>query len=241
MGWFGDTLKVILGMDEDQHAYRDLLAKAERLVHLGVKEHTPADIIEALSLLAECDRSLAPNAHYSYRYERTKTQAHVVLAGRSTKTLVSRIQNHEELFTSIQEGRTSLRNQIQTLQQKVKNLEAEGSLISAREERRRLEEMEREVRDLPDLNDERARRLADILAEVAPQFKLHRDGAVEGLKILRDIRGLSEEDQAICDKVIQRLESELQDCEKTWNELTTDVDRQIKELKATPAGQPAKA
>jgi len=235
MGWIGDTFKALLGFDDEKHAFRDALANAERYVQWGSAEPSDRDLEEALKLLAECPAREAPNSHYAYRRERAAAEAHACMAHLAAEALRAQARKTDEHFESLQEGRRALLNQTEGLRAKVARMEADGSLISAREERRRLEEMEREGRDLPDLGGERLARRAALLAACRPRFQKHRAGAAASLAAMRDLKDLAAEDAEIRDKIAAHMEKTLNGLDRQWKELAAEFEKD-----RAAAGKPAK-
>ncbi len=235
MGWIGDTFKALLGFDDEERAFRDTLASAERHVQWGATEPDERDLEVALKLLSECPAENAPNAHYVYRRERAEAEAHTCMARLVAAGLRIHTRKMEEHFESVDESRRALLTQTELLRVKVAELETEGSLISAREERRRLEEMERESRDLPELGTERQARRAGVFSSCAPRFAKHRDGAAGSLAALRALQGLTAEDRELCDKIVAHIEKSLNESEKQWKTLAADFEKDAKNA-AKPAG-----
>lgn len=229
MGWIGDTFKALLGFDDEERAFRDTLASAERHVQWGATEPDERDLELALKLLSECPPEDAPNAHYVYRRERASAEAHTCLARLAAEALRIHAQKIEEHFGSVEESHRALVTQAASLRVKVEALEAEGSLISAREERRRLEEMERETHNLPELDTEKQARRAETFSACAPRFAKHREGAAGSLAALRALRGLAAEDRELCDKIVAHIENTLSATEKQWKPLAADFEKDAKD------------
>jgi hypothetical protein len=232
MGWIGDTVKALLGFDDEERAFRDSLANAERYVDWGGKGGNPTDLQHALKLLAGCRVEEAPNAHYAYRRDRAAAEAHARLAVQAIDILRAKTQKLEEHFEKVEEGRKSLVSQTEVLRGRVAELEAEGSLISAREERRRLEEMERDVRELPDVVEERVVQIQEALEESAPRYRRHREGAARSIAALKELKGLTPEDREICDTIVGRIEKNLAAVDEGWKTLSDDLQKSL-----GPAGE----
>jgi protein subunit release factor A len=105
-------------------------------------------------------------------------------------------------------------------------MEAEGSLISAREERRRLEEMERETRDMPELAAEKISKGSSATAELHPLYRRHREAAEKSLLAMRAIKGLAGEDADICAKLAAKIEKDLTAADSQWKA----IESRLKEL-----------
>jgi chromosome segregation ATPase len=216
MGWITETLKALFALDDEQRLYRDSLANAERYVQWGTEQSREADLRTALKLLVDCPAEKAPNAHYAYRRWRTQAQAHSRLAAAAVAGLRDKSEKLRDSFNALEEGRRALLHQIEQLRTKVDNLEVEGSLISAREERRRLEEMEREAGELPDMAEEKTARRTAVLDALQPSFKSHREGAATGLAELRKVEGLADEDREVRDVIAEDIERALQQAAQDW-------------------------
>jgi hypothetical protein len=202
MGWVGDALKVLFGLDEDQRAWREKVAAAEHHLRWGIQSRQARDFERVLEILAECPEGEPPSAHYRYRRERTAAEAHLWLARLALDQFLEQAQKTAALRT------------------RVKGLEADGSLISAREERRRLEEMEHEARALPDLSGEKRARHAELFGKFGPVVERHRAGAGEGIAALRAASGLAAEDQAARDELGRQFEAALAALEADWKALS---------------------
>jgi hypothetical protein len=234
MGWIGDTFKALLGLDQEERAYRDRLASAERHVQWGSGENVPRDLEHALKLLAHCPVDEAPTAHCLYRRHRLAAEAHSQLAFQVVRGLQDKIRKLGEHFTSIEEGRRSLLAQAEALRGRVSDLEREGSLISAREERRRLEEMEREARELPDIAGEHKTKTLEALEEATPRFRRHLDGANRGVAALKEVKGLGAQDREICEKITARTEKRLAEVDDLWKKLSSDLKNVLGPASAGP-------
>lgn len=230
MGWLGDSLKVIFGMDQEQRAWRDAVASAERRLRWGIQGGTAGDFEHALASLAACRDETAPTPHYLYRRERVAVESHLWLAKLTIARLGEEVAKIESHFQAVEEGRRSLFTQIEAARVRVTQMEADGSLISAREERRRLEEMEREAHDLPDLSAEKRARLALVLSSTAPKAQGHRELAAARLAALRALNGLDPEDQAYRDKYAAQFEKSLAAQEEGWKAVSREL---------SPGDQPA--
>jgi len=220
MGWFGDAFKVIFGFDEGLRAWRDRVAAAEQHLGWGMDSHEVRDFERVLEILDQCPANEQPSAHDRYRCERAATEAHLWLARLALERLAGQIEKMIEYFEGIEEGRRSLTAQVEAARQRVKGLEADGSLISAREERRRLEDMERETQDLPDLSAEKRERRAAIFGKHAPVFELHRDKAALRLAALKAVTGLAAEDLASRDEAARKQDAGLAALEVDWKALS---------------------
>ncbi len=224
MGWIGDTLKALLGFDEEERAYRDSLANAERHVHWGCTQRDASDLMQALALLRECPPEEAPNAHYAYRCVRAAAEAHAHLALQAVEQVQNNNRKLQEHFGHIEEGRKSLLAQIKALQLRVQELENEGSLISAREERHRLEDMEREVREFPDLAQERETKVQEVMTESVPRFTSHRGSSGECVAALKAISGLAAGDAEIRDVIAAEIEGNLIQLDERWKKVSAEME-----------------
>jgi len=221
MGWLGDAVKDMFGMDDGQRAWREAVISAERNVRWGAQARSAGDFKRALTALDLCPESSAPGPHYLFRRERAAAESHLWLARLTLENLSRQAAKLDDHFTAVDEGRKSLAAQTEASRTRVVQLEAEGSIISAREERRRLEDMEREGRDLPDLSAERLKRLADLFARGVPLFQEHRGNAGKALEALRAVAGLVPEDAQIRDGHHQQLQATLATLDSAWKELTS--------------------
>ncbi len=234
MGWIGETFKALLGFDEEERVYRDSLANAERYVDWGCNEASLSDLQQALSLLASCPPEDAPNAHYAYRSGRAAAEVHAHIALQAVEAMQAKSEKLDEYFDNIEEGRRSLLNQIEILRGRVSELEREGSLISAREERRRLEDMERDARDLPDVSLERQTKARDIVDESATRFKNQRENAAKCIAALKALKGLAPEDREISETIVGQIEKNLADLDERWKKVSADMERFLKAASDSP-------
>ena len=231
MGWLGDALRVILGLDEEQRAFRGALANAERYLEWARGGGGGRDLGEALRLLTGCAPEDAPGPHFACRRERLLTEARLLLAEAAAEDLSAAARRIEEHFQSAEEGRRSMAAQIETLRARTVQLEGEGSLISAREEQRRLEELERELRGLPELAEDRRSRSAAALAQAEPAYRQHREAAAQSLAAMRECRGLTAEDLALREKFAGHFAERLTALEERWKRAAAEF--------GAPAARPA--
>jgi hypothetical protein len=220
MGWFGDAFKVIFGLDGGLRAWRDQVAAAEHHLRWGLESHEPRDFERVLDILAQCPEGEEPPALYVYRRERAATEAHLWLARLALERLAEQIEKVVEYFEAVEEGRRSLTAQVSSARERVTSLEADGSLISAREERRRLEDMEREAKDLPDLTDDKRQRRAAVFNKLGPVFEKHREQAALRLAALRAVSGLSAQEQAARDEIVRQQDAGLAGLDSDWKALS---------------------
>jgi len=235
MGWVGDTLKALLGLDGDERVYRDSLANAERYVNWGCTESSAGDLQHALKLLANCNPEDAPNAHYAYRSQRAAAEIHAHLALQALELMQDKSLKLREHFDKIEEGRRSLLSQIEHLRGRVAELENEGSLISAREERRRLEDMDRDARDLPDISIERREKAREVVDDSAPRFRKHRESAANCIAALKKLEGLAPEDRRICEAIVGQVEKNLGELDERWKGVSAEMDEFLKVGDSPPA------
>lgn len=236
MGWFSEALAVLFGLDSEQREWREVVASAERYLQWGAQSRSAGDFEHVLDILGRCPDQSAPTVHFLYRRDRAALEAHLWLTRLALDNFVDQADKAASHFEAMEEGRRSLAAQIETARVNVARLEAEGSLISAREERRRLEEMEREARDLPDLAVEKRDRLAAISTSAAPKAQDHREAAAARLAALRALNGLDPEDQSYRDKYAAQFEKSLSALEAVWKELSRELSSAAK---AAPAEKPA--
>jgi predicted RNase H-like nuclease (RuvC/YqgF family) len=224
MSWFSDTFKALLGFDEEERAYRDSLASAERHVHWGCTQRDAKDLRQALTLLRDCPPEEAPNAHYAYRCVRAAAEAHAHLALLAAQQVQDKDRKLREHFESVEDSRKSLLAQIKALQRRVQELENEGSLISAREERRRLEDMEREAHELPNVAEERENKIKEVMSQSVPQFTSHRENAGECVTALKAISGLAAGDADIRDTITGEIEKNLAQLDERWKKVSAEME-----------------
>lgn len=221
MGWLGEVFDVFLDGDTPARAWRDKIAAAEHHVRWGLKSMHARDFERALGILDECPDGEPPSPHYAFRRERAAAVAHLKLARLALETYSEQLGKLVEHFQGVEEGRKSLNIQVDAARKHVQQLEAEGSLLSAREERRRLEEMEHEARTLPDLAIEKRDKHSAVHGKHAPTYEEHHDKAVKRLAALRAITDLVSEDQVSRDEAIKRLDGEMSSLEADWKELAS--------------------
>ncbi|HOX06111.1 MAG TPA: hypothetical protein PK280_06895, partial [Planctomycetota bacterium] len=209
MGWLSDALRIVCGMDEDLRAWRDSISAAEHHLRWGIESRQQRDFERALEILAKCPKSDSASPHCRYRRERASAEAHLWLGRLAMDRLAEQLAKVDDYFEAVEEGRRSLRLQLESTRERVRSLEADGSLISAREERRRLEDLERETGHMPDLSAEKRERRAAVLARISPTFENHRSRAEEHLAALRAISALAPEDLAARDEIAKKQESGL--------------------------------
>jgi chromosome segregation ATPase len=238
MGWFGDALRVILGLDEEQQAYRQALASAERYLQWSRGEDGERDLEEALRLLEACVPENAPGPHFTCRRERLLTEAHLLLAEAILDELSAAAARIEEHIATAEEGRQAMAVQIDTLRDRTVQLEHEGSLISAREEQRRLEELEREVRALPDLAEDRLARLSAALSKAEPDHRRHREGAARALEAMRGAEGLGKEDRELRDRFSEVFGARLTALDERWKRSAAEFSRPAARPPATKPAAP---
>lgn len=239
MGWISEALKVIFGMDDEACAYRDSLAAAERYLEWGTRQRRPGDLQEVLKLLEDCPDEQAPNVHYRYRKERTAAETYIHLARLALEGLRAESEKLDSDHVKMRDGRVHLINQIEVSRRRVDDLEADGSLISAREERRRMEDMEREVHDLPDLDQDRQLRRAAAYALSAPRIEDHRQQAGGHLGALRGLAGLTGEDAAFRDKICARFDELLAGVDSDWKTLSASFRDALEVVKQAAAEEEA--
>jgi hypothetical protein len=220
MGWLGEVLKVLFGLDEEQRAWRDQVAAAEHHLRWGAESRTARDFERVLETLAQCPASDPPAAGYLHRREHAAAEAHRWLARLALDGIRDQAAKSAERFQAREEGRRSLLAQIGAARERVRQLEADGSLISAREERRRLEEMERQARELPDLAAEKRAGHAAVFGRLAPVFAEHRREAGSRLVAWRAVAGLVAEDQAARDELAREFEAALAALDADWKALS---------------------
>ncbi|MHC4917227.1 MAG: hypothetical protein ACYTGB_17250 [Planctomycetota bacterium] len=233
MGWVGDTLKALFGLDDEQRTFRKSLASAERCLDWRRTEADPRDAQKALQLLAACAPEDAPNAHHAYRRARTEAEAHLFLARNALNGLKKRSEGIRDQFEKLEDGRRSLNSQIESLKGRVSSLEAEGSLISAREERRRLDELEREAREYPDTGAEATSARSEALSALTPSFDRHRRGAAASLELLRTLVGLGADDRQILEQFCSQAERQLGELDEGWKGRVAELESA---LPPTPDG-----
>ena len=235
MGWLGEALQVIFGLDAEQRGWRQAVASAERYLRWGAQSRSPGDFEHVLALLDGCPDRSAPGVHLRYRRDRAALEAHVWLTRLALDAFADQAGQAEGHFLAVEEGRKSLAGQIQTARANVQRLEAEGSLISAREERRRLDGLEREAHDLPDLNLDKRGRRAALFAACAPRVAEHREAAGRLLAALRALEGLAPEDRQTREALGAQMDKALADADADWKKLSA----QFPAAPAAPAA-PAK-
>ncbi len=225
MGWVGDTFKALFGLDDEHQRFRESLTSAERHLDWSVRGGDPGDLKTALRLLGDCLPDDAPNAHYAYRRWRVAAEAHSALARRALLGMRSRADAVLEEVGKLQDGRRALATQIEALRARVSALESEGSLISAREERHRLEELERDAREYPDIDGEAAAQRGEALSEFSPLFEQHRKGAEAALEALGSVTRLSAEDAKTVNGFRSRTQEEIAALDAEWKGLAADLER----------------
>ena len=232
MGWFSEALAVLFGLDSEQREWREVVASAERYLQWGAQSRSAGDFEHVLDILGRCPDQSAPTVHFLYRRDRAALEAHLWLTRLALDNFVDQADKAASHFEAMEEGRRSLAAQIETARVNVARLEAEGSLISAREERRRLEEMEREARDLPDLNRDKRGRRAALFESCAPQIVEHREAGGRLLAALRALTGLIAEDQQARDRLCAQFDKALAAADADWKALAA-------QFPAAPAAPPA--
>jgi len=159
-------LKTLFGLDQEARKYREDLATAERYLRWGGDKGNLRDFERAEAFAAKLDDRNAPNPYARLRRQWVLADASLAFArGRLAETSM-RIESIRKILEDEVEGYKNAASQLAELRKRVAALEAEGSLISANAERRRLGEMEHEVGDPPEkVLPRRLNEQASVLAE----------------------------------------------------------------------------
>lgn len=222
LGWVLDTFRVLFGLDERSRIYRDNLANAERYLHWGSQSRDGRDYKRALEWAAQCADEASPGPRWNYRKLRVAVTANLELSRLAVVSLEALSRKLNEHYLTLREGRKGLVSQVDNTRRRVAQLEAEGSLISAREERRRLQEMEHEVRELPDIASEERLRRAEVLGRTRSHFQRHREEAGRQLAALRGLADLAVADRSARDGAVAEFERALADLDARWQAMLAE-------------------
>lgn len=167
MGFVGDFLRflasVILGLEDRSETYREALMMAERYMHWGEQRADMRDFLTAHSQLQRCQDETVSAPELILR-------KNTLLCDIIAKTIDLLVLKYKEKVEALAKGEKDRNDEIaaveadvRAMEKKIAQLESEGSLIKAKEEKKLLETtMARllALRKLQESNEEKAARLA---------------------------------------------------------------------------------
>jgi len=206
-------LSGLFGRSERERLYNEALSTAERYLKWGRDRKSMRDLGSAAEHLGRLNDEDAPNDHYHLRANLCRAAVHFHKGELLTNAFADRRRSCED---KLQDKTAEHEHQQKTLDEtdaKIAALKADGSMISAKEEASRRDDIAaiigRFSEDLASARGKLWEEYAALLGEVSGCKKT----AETALAAIENLRGLSEDDEKVRKGFVPTLAKELKDLE----------------------------